>query len=386
MIQFTVQKTILEKAMSKLDVIIPTRDTQTLLSNVLITVLKETIEITASDMESAAKITIPVTNTKAGELIVKARKLSQISKQSSAEELTFVATLTENEEDDDVANRYSVSVSGNESHSARFKISGSHRSQFPQLNIISEDKLSKIPSALLNEMIKKTVYAISQEDNRYIYNGLCFHANGNELTLVGTDGRRLSAITRTLDTPIQLAVSEGDLSNIVLHAKAIRELECILDSDEEVLLGVEQRDIFFKVGQSELSSRLLEGKFPDYKKVIPPNPDIKLEISKKALLDGIKEVMVMTEPPSFQIRMLIKSGEMLIKANTPDVGEADVKLAVNYKGESIEVCYNASYCMDILKSIKSETIRIEIKDENKPILIYDLEDDHFIALIMPMRA
>ena len=380
MIQFTVKKSTLEKTMAKLDVIIPTRDTQTLLSNVLIVVYNDVIEITASDMESSAKITIPATNTKPGELIVRARKLSEISKQSLSEELTFVATLLE--EDDN----YSVNVIGTGTHSARFKMSANHRSQFPSINTISDEHLSKVPSSLLNEMIKKTVYAISQEDNRYIYNGLCFQANESNLTIIGTDGRRLSAVTRALNTPIQFKVSEGDLANIVLHYKAIRELEKILDSDEDVLLGVEQRDIFFKVGNAELSSRLLEGKFPEYNKVIPINPSIKIEISRKNLMDALKEVMVMTEAPSFQIKTFIAPGELVLKASTPDVGEADVKLAIDYKGEPIELCYNASYLMDILKNISSLNIRIEIKDENKPILIYDLDDDNFIALIMPMRA
>ncbi len=389
MICFSTNKNILEKAMSRFEDIIPVRNNQTLLSNVLLSVDEDKLNITASDMENTVCIGIPVSNVEKGELILNARKLNEISKQINAEEITLTVQTEEGEEkeekhDDEAGKVYRVTLEGSGEHSARYKMNGSHKSQFPGLNRIPDENLFTIPSDILSEMILKTEYSISQEDNRYIYNGICFKANEDQLSLIGTDGRRLAAISRKVGTNIKFAQDETE--DIVVHKKAINGLKRILDMDTEVQLGVEQRDIFFKVGDSELSSRLLEGKFPDYKKVIPEDTEMQFDLDKESLLGALRQVMVMTEKPSFQIKMLIQRGELSFSSNTPDVGQADIKLPLNYEGDSMQICFNASYLMDILRCIKSPNLQIKIKNENKPIITYEPEDKDFIALIMPMKA
>lgn len=232
-------------------------------------------------------------------------------------------------------------------------------------------------------MINKTFFSISQEDNRYIYNGLCFHADGNKLTLIGTDGRRLAAVTREMPNPI--ALGNDETGDIVVHAKAIRELLRIIDADAEIHIGVEQRDIFFQVGDAELSSRLLEGKFPDYNKVIPKTSTIQIQVDREALLNSLRQVMVMTEPPSFQIRMTVTSGALQLKANTPEVGEAEISLPIDYSGDPLEIGFNSTYFTDILRNLSCKSLRLEFNDSTKPVVIHDLEDENYIALVMPMK-
>jgi len=380
--KFSVSKTSLEKAMNQIDAIVPGRDTQTLLSNVLLSVTdNKKLRITASDMESTVRITLDAEDTVPGELIIKAKKLYEIAKQINADTVLFEAEVNEESVGEDEKS-YRVKVDGIGGRAARFKLTGSDRSHFPEINEISESKLIQIPSEMLKEMITRTFYSISHEDNRYIYNGICFHVNGNKLTLIGTDGRRLAAVTRELPSPLELGGGDGD---IVVHAKAIRELQKIMEIDEFVYIGIEQRDIFFKVGNAELSSRLLEGKFPDYKKVIPTEFLISMEVERSVLLDSIKQVMVMTEQPSFQVRMSMGSGGTSLMANTPDMGEAELVLPVKPTSDQLEIGFNANYFQDILRSISCNKVKLQFNDPAKPIVFEDLDDDRFVALVMPMK-
>ena len=293
--KFTASKSELERAMARIETIVPGRDMQTLLSNVLLSIEDNKVNITASDMESTVRIQLNASDTKPGELIVRARKLSEIAKQLVSNDLIFSAeenTEDAQTDDGDSVDSFVVKVQGSGGQAARFKLTGSDRTHFPNLAQIPEKNLSMVPSELLSEMISKTFYSISQEDNRYIYNGLCFQAEGNKLTIIGTDGRRLAAVTRQLPSAITLA--DADTGDIVVHAKAIRELQKIIDVSNELNIGVEQRDIFFQVGDAELSSRLLEGKFPDYNKVIPKSFSINFEVDREQLLNAFRQVMVMT--------------------------------------------------------------------------------------------
>ncbi|MDH4263466.1 MAG: DNA polymerase III subunit beta [Spirochaetia bacterium] len=380
--KFSVNKIELEKAMNQIDAIVPGRDTQTLLSNVLLSVSQsKKLRITASDMESTVRITLDAEETVSGELIIKAKKLYEIAKQINADTVLFDAEINEDSSKDEEKS-YRVKVDGVGGRAARFKMTGSDRSHFPEINEISNEKMFQIPSELLGEMIARTFHSISHEDNRYIYNGICFHIEGNKLTLIGTDGRRLSAITRELPSVINLGGAEGD---IVVHAKAIRELQKIMELDEFVYIGVEQRDIFFKVGNAELSSRLLEGKFPDYKKVIPVEFLISMEIERSVLLDSIKQVMVMTEQPSFQVKMSMGKEGTFLTANTPEMGEAELELPVKSTTDNLEIGFNANYFQDILRSIQCNKIKLQFNDPTKPIVFADLDDDKFVALVMPMK-
>jgi DNA polymerase-3 subunit beta len=380
--KFTVNKNSLEKAMSQIDTIVPGRDTQTLLSNVLLTVSSDNkLRITASDMESTVRITLAVEDANPGELIIKAKKLSDIARQINSDTVIFEAEESEEQESED-EKQFRVKLEGRGGRSARFRMTGSDRSHFPEINEISPDKLSVIPADIISDMISKTFYSISHEDNRYIYNGLCLQAQGNNFTIVGTDGRRLAAITRMMPGAIDFKNGDGD---IVVHARAIRELQKIIDIESDVQVGVEQREIFFKAGNAELSSRLLEGKFPDFKKVIPATSSIHVDIDRDVLLDSIKQVMVMTEQPSFQVRLGLGNAESYLKANTPDMGEAEVELPVTIESENIEIGFNANYFLDILKAMNCSKVKLKLSDPAKPIVFEDTTDENFIALVMPMK-
>jgi DNA polymerase III subunit beta len=378
--KFQTHKDSIDKAVRRIDAIIPHRDMGTMLSNLLIAVEAKQVSITASDMETTARITVAVEGATPGEFIIPAKQFQEYVGSLVSKDL-IVEVETEDEGEESSA-AFRVNLKGTSEASAAYVMPGNSAKHFPTLNRLSDNKLFAISSAILEEMIRKTQYAISQEDNRYIYNGLCFQANGDQLTLVGTDGRRLAAITRKMSSPINLPTG-GD---VVVHAKAIREIQKLIDVADEVMIGVEQRDLFVRVGDAQLSSRLLEGKFPDYKRVLPQETAVQLEMSRDKLIEALQQIRPVTEPPSNQCRMALEDKKMHITGQSSGQGSrAEVALEADYSGERLEIGFNITYLIDILKALTCPRVRLSLNDANKPLVVQDVDDPDFVALVMPMK-
>ncbi len=388
--KFTIDKETLNKALQQVNSIVPSKDTQTLLSNVLIQVEDSMIRLTTSDMESTARISMPCTDTESGSLIVRAGKFAEAIQKIKTEKILFqsqksMETAEGSPEDDITKSFHNIKISGDSKDSVKYDFPGFDQRHFPVIQSIADDQLFLVSSEILREMIQKTVYSISQEDNRYIYNGLCISAEGNVLTLVGTDGRRLSAISREQPSPVDFFRSGEDKKDIVIHKKAVNELLKLLEMDSDVKMGISGRDIFFRVGNAELTSRLLEGNFPDFRRVVPQETNVSITMDRGIFHDALSQVAVMTEQPSYQIRLGVDSGLLTLSASTPEVGKAEMSLPVSYSGDKMEIGFNARYLADILSSLKCDEIEIKLVDAGKPILVRDTKDENFLALIMPMR-
>lgn len=380
MMKFQIRKESIDKAVRRIDAIIPHRDMGTMLSNLLLTVQPGQVSITASDMETTARITLPVESAQPGEFIVPGKQFQEYVSSLISKELV-VETETE-EHQDEGSPAFRVRLSGTTEASARYVMPGNSARHFPVLNRVGEEKMFGVSSALLEEMIRKTQYAISQEDNRYIYNGICFQGSGDQLTLVGTDGRRLAAITRKINGPVNLA--EG--VDVVVHAKAIREIQKLIDVADEVMIGVEQRDLFVRVGDAQLSSRLLEGKFPDYRRVLPQDLAVQLELSRDKLIEALQQIRPVTEPPSNQCRMILDRRKMHITGQSSGQGSrAEVDLDADYDGEKLEIGFNITYLLDILKALTCPRVRLGMNDGNKPLVVQDVDDPDFVSLVMPLK-
>jgi DNA polymerase-3 subunit beta len=149
---------------------------------------------------------------------------------------------------------------------------------------------------------------------------------------------------------------------------------------------VQERDLFVRVGNAQLASRLLEGKFPDYKRILPQELAIQLELSRDKLTEALQQIRPVTEFPSHQCRVILEGKKMQITAQSSGLGSrADVALDVDYDGERLEIGFNITYLLDILKALTCPRIRLGFNDANKPLVIQDIDDPDFIALVMPMK-
>ncbi|RME90014.1 MAG: DNA polymerase III subunit beta [Candidatus Hydrogenedentota bacterium] len=382
--RFRVKKDELQHTISSIEALAPKKTTQTILSHILLETSENELIMTASDMESSAQVRMPAEDTEKGGLIVSAKKLSEIAHRIQAEEIIFDLSEEDPEESIDLdEDRFMLNISGIDKKAARFTLSAGAPSNFPHFEMDPSMEMWQADVATIHEMIRKTVYAISQEDNRYIYNGLCFFGEGNKLTVVGTDGRRLSAITREFSTNIEVKDAEGE--PIVVHSKAVKQLERLISDASKLGIGLSGRNVFFETDNAKLSSRLIEGKFPDYKKILPTQTNMEFEISREAFLDAISQVMVMCEPPSYLVKLSTEADTLHLAAHTPEYGSASVELPISSIGDPLMTAFNATFMTDLLNSLDCETVKLQFVDPERPIVIRDTSDPDFVSIVMPFR-
>jgi DNA polymerase-3 subunit beta len=275
---------------------------------------------------------------------------------------------------------------------SQFKVHGLPKDDFPILPEVKKDKVFKIKGSLLQEMIHKTIFAVSTDETRYVLNGVYFQVEGGKLKMVATDGHRLAYIHKKLEGKGE------DKANVIIPTKTLNELlKAIADSskskdgkekDEDTIVEVVATDnqIKFTLQGIEIISRLIEGQFPNYEQVIPKDSDKKIEAATSELAAATKRVAILTSEKSNSIRYQIKAGKISISSKTPDMGEAKEEIDVVYKGEEISIAYNAKYVLDVLKNVGTEKVSIELTQPLSPGILRPSGDADYLCVIMPMRV
>ena len=228
-------------------------------------------------------------------------------------------------------------------------------------------------------MIDKVYYAIAQEQ-RYYLNGALMKLKENSIELVSTDGNRLAYASGSLEK-IKL---ENQIEGIV-SKKALNELRKL--EDENIEFDLDENNMFFKVKNRTLLSRIIEGKFPNYEAVIPKDNPFTLSFYRQEIADAIRRVSILSTERSRGIKFYIEKNRMRLFSSNPEIGEARDKLDVDYNGDNIEIGFNSQYLLDFLTTVKEERVRFKIKDENSAILMKpEIEQDiKYIYVLMPMK-
>ncbi len=228
-------------------------------------------------------------------------------------------------------------------------------------------------------MTDKIYFAITQE-HRYYLNGALMILNNNSWELVSTDGHRLAY---TFKKDIDLNIPQE--IQLIISKKALSELRKI--DDEEVEFDYDENNLFFRIGKRILISRIIEGKFPDFKTVIPQDNENILTVSREELATSIKRVALLSSERSRGIKFFIKGNQLELYSSNPEIGEARDIVNVNFSGSDIEIAFNSQYILDFLNVVQGETIRFEIKDENSAVLIKPGESEEigYLYVLMPMK-
>ncbi len=362
------QRSLILKAIN--DVLgVTNKDTLPILSNILLDGRASGLELVGTDLEVGIKTVLPDVVKEIGAITVSARKLSDIIRELPEAELQIV--LDDN-------NNVIISC-----QNAQFCLNGIRKEEFPLFPEFSEAESFEISSEILTDIIKKTIFAVSKEESRYTLNGVLLNATAGSLTLVATDGHRLAVAGTTLEK-----VSSDDIS-IIIPIKALNELSKILSVEEKssVRLMVEETQVIFKVGSTIIVSRLIEGPFPDYDRVIPKEVNQKITLSRDELTHVIRRVSLLANQKTCSIKFILKHDEMEIVAKNPEAGEAKELLKINYQGDFIKLGYNYRYLLDVLKCIKSENIIFEITQPLNPAVVRpESEIENYLYVIMPMKV
>ncbi len=343
------------------------RATMPVLSHVLVTLKNSKIEISATDLETTMSTWCEAQVEKEGSLAIPARKLFEIVKELPDGEI----------EVEEIGNHW-VEI---RSSSANFKIAGLPSEDFPIVPELHSENLFSVESFLIEDMISKTIFAVSPDELRRNLAGIYFEESGEKnLRLVSTDGHRLSLVEKKIDGGVKFD------KGFVVPKKGVAELRKVLRLSETVRIGVGD-NFFMAEGENiVLIARLIDADFPDYKQVTPEVTKVTISIGRDELLSALKRVSILSSEKTRSVKLNIEKGAMTLISVSPEFGEAKESITLDYDGEPVELGFNARYLMDVLEAITQEKVQIGLIDELSPAVIRPDDTEIYMSVIMPMRV
>lgn len=362
--KFKIAREALQSGLQDVIHVVGSRTTLPILSNVLIEASKGKIRMTTTDLDVGVSGTIDAEVEVEGSTTLPVKRLASI-----------VGVLPASEVEITVDSMNAATITSGPSF---FKILGLADSEFPALPVFEDCKEFKIPQADLKHALKKTSYAISTDETRYVLNGIFLSFHDQKLTMVATDGRRLGLVENDLEYP------ESQDGDIIIPTKAVNELQRQLSDDGHILLKLKDNQVCFEIGENVIVSKLIDGSYPNYKQVIPGAAQERLEIDRTILLDTTKRVALLASDKSNSIKLEFRQGEIVLSSNTPDVGEATESIPIDYTGKEFAIAFNPEFLQAPLRNIDSTTINLDLIDEMSPGVIRTGSD--FLYVLMPMRV
>ena len=361
------------KTLSHVQSIVEKRNTIPVLSNVKIEAMEDGISFKATDMDTEITEIVDAKTAETGATTAPAHMLYDIVRKlsdGSDVELTFP----------DEKGQLTIA-----SGRSKFSLSTIGVEDFP---VISGDKLPvnfAMGKDELKDVIDRTQFAVSTEETRYYLNGLYIHAkNEGEakvLRVVATDGHRLACV----ESPLPKGAE--NMAGVIVPRKTVSEVRKLLDdsSTDNITIALSENKIRFTMEDVILTSKLIDGTYPDYERVIPTDNDKVLELGVKELSSAVDRVSVVAERTR-AIKVLTGPNKAVITTSSPDLGSASEEIEAKYDSESLEIGYNFRYLLDILNEVKGETVRISFADGSSPSVIHDTSDSSAIYVLMPMRV
>jgi len=335
-----------------------------ILSNLLIEAESGNVKLTGTDLDIGI-----ISNSQAdievkGAITVPAKKFADIIRELPDETLSMSVKK----------NNVVIIESGN----TVFKIMGLPKEEYPKLPEFTDAHFVLLQQNTLKTMLGMTSFAISRDETRYILNGILFLIEEDKLTMVATDGRRLSLIKKEFKAPKNLK------AKFIVPAKTATELlKTLEDTSTELKMTFTKNQVLFDLGQTIIISRLIEGEYPNYEQVIPKEAKEKLTIDRERLLSAAKRASLLTTQDSLAVRLDIHNDKIVVSKSTPDVGESKEELGAEYNGSHLSIGFNPSYLMDVLKNINIETVAIELFGPDKPGVIR--LGDEYTYVLLPMQ-
>ena len=354
------------KALQIVQAAVPGRSTLPILSNLLLSMKKEKVELTATDLEIAIRVEVKGRVDEEGSVTVPARRLGEI-----------VRELPEGEIDVRVTDGNNIEIKGGRSF---FKIRGLGAEDYPKLPVLRKEETFTISSHSLREILARTAYAMSRDETRHVLNAIYISVRKGAITAVATDGRRLAKIRKTVNIPSSLE------RELLLPAKTVREVTRILEEREgEITIGAGEKEIAFRFPGGVLISRLIEGKFPGYEHVVPKGQRGKVTVKREEILPAVRRVDLVTSESSNSLKLAISPGRIILSATTPDVGEAKEEVTATYDGEPMEITFNPQFLLDFLKTERAEQISLAFTDSVTAAIVRSVGDDSHLYVLMPIK-
>lgn len=343
------------------------KSTVPILANVLIrTDGKDKVVFAATDLKVAMMASSKAKVAEEGGITVGARQLYEIAKGLSGDEVRLQRSDQ---------NWLFISCGRSE-----FKVVGMSDRDYPKLPSVDEFTTSKVDSTLLGEMIGKTIISVSQDETRPHLASVLFESDGENATMVSTDGHRLSKISKAMPGAPKLA------AGVLVPRKGLGEIRRALEGNQgDCEIAVEQGFFVLKAADMVLTVKQGEGQFPPYDQVIPKDNDKKVVVARDEFLDALRRVSIIASDKTWGIRFQVDKGRLSIEADNPDLGNARETLEADYKGAGLQIGFNARYFIDLLGEMTGKEVCIELGGDLDPALVHPSESSEYLGVIMPMR-
>ena len=367
--KITTNKDTVLKAINIADSVISSKNINTILSNCLFNIFENRIEIISTDNEMAVKTQINAITDGKFSFTANGKKLSAIIKELPDEDVSM------NIDQSMIINIKSSNIKGS------YTIYGTTSDEFPQFPEISNKNSIEIEQAVFREMIKKVIYAAAVDTIKPVFNSIFITSDKpGSITAIATDSRRLSMITREINN--EAFIGEG----IIIPLKTINEVYKLLTGSGVCKISFDSKQCHFKINETEIISRVVEGQFPNYKQIIPKEYSHKSIIETVKILDSVKRAMIFTREPANKIIMTFNKDILQIEANTPELGLAEEELIVESDNkEKIYLGINSHFLFDTLKQIDSFSFICGITGQMSPVTLIPEDDKNFISVIMPIQ-
>ena len=365
--KFQIPREPILKALQQLVGVIERRQALPVLANILIKAEAKTVTLAATDLEVELIVSLACQVDESGETTLPTRKCLDICKN-----LAENATITISTRDD-----RAILQSGR----SRFTLSTLPSNEFPLIDEISSQTRFNIPQSTMKAIFDATHFSMAQQDVRYYLNGLMMEMTDALLRCVATDGHRLAM----KDTPIGIEL-DADSRQVIVPRKGIQELMRLLsESDENVAVVVGGSHIRISMDNMIFTSKLIDGRFPDYQRVLPEGGRNVVLANKEQLRQTLMRVAILSNEKYRGIRMVLGKDKLQLMAHNPEQEEAEDELAVEYAGDEFEIGFNANYLLDAINAVKNDQVKIILSDSNSSCVIQDGADDSSNYVVMPMR-
>jgi DNA polymerase III subunit beta len=364
--RFSLQREVLLKPLTQVVNVVERRQTLPVLANLLARVEGDQLSLTGTDLEVEMVARTRVEDAQAGEITIPARKLFEIVRALPDGSKVTISHTTDK-----------VTVQAGRS---RFTLASLPANDFPSLDEVDATERVTVGEASLKELIERTAFAMAQQDVRYYLNGLLFDLRDKALRCVATDGHRLALCEAVLEETVQTK------RQIIVPRKGVLELQRLLEGgDRQLELEMGRGHIRVKRDDVTFTSKLIDGRFPDYEAVIPIGADREVKIDREAFRASLQRAAILSNEKYRGVRIEVSPGQLKINAHNPEQEEAQEEIEADTKVDSLTIGFNVNYLLDALAALRDEHVVLQLRDSNSSALVREASSEKCRHVVMPLR-
>jgi DNA polymerase-3 subunit beta len=366
--RFTITREKLQEGLAAVTASIPAKTTLPVLSNILVEATDKGIRLSGTDLDIAVSTEVAADVETAGAITIPAKKLSEIARELPPSPVKIAA-----------AGEQRITLDCGRSH---FKILGLPRDEFPSFPVVRFAESWRVRSGDLQKLIQHTSFAASTEESRPILNGVLWELKADSMRMVATNGHRLAKM--------EMPIKGGNTppADLIIPPKALDQIRRLFPADEELEVARGENHLGFRSPFTSVYTRLIEGPYPPYDQVIPKDNDRIATADKVALISALKRMSVIASDQTHRIRLSFNAGMLRFSVQTPDLGEATDELAIRFTGDPLDIGFNASYLLEILRYIPTDEVKLTFKAPERAATVEPeawSDPASYLCLVMPLR-